>query len=127
MIKTKQPKTEQEKIIEDIDTSIHEIPEPPNVELCDPLLNVLSTDVKDILKSNYITDKEIGDKTIEQIKDEYNFDQIKDAFDEGQIPSQLEFFSIVTMIILSMHVTFYHLMKITVNLYLFYALIWGKI
>ena len=37
MIKTKQPKTEQEKIIEDTDTSIYEIPEPPNIELGGPL------------------------------------------------------------------------------------------
>ena len=93
----------------------------------DPLLNVLSRDADDILKSNYVIDKEIEDKTIEQIKDKYNFDQIKDAFDDGQTPFQLEFFSVVTMIILSMHVTFYYLMKITMNLNFFYALIRGKI
>ena len=92
MIKTKQPKIEQEKIIEDTDTSIYEVPESPNIEISDPLLNVLSTDVEDILKSNYVTDKEIEVKTIVQMKDEYNLDQINDAFDEGQIPSQLEFF-----------------------------------
>ena len=92
MIKIKQPKTEQEKITEDIDMSIYEIPETPNIEIGDPLLNVLSTDVEDILKSNYVTYKEIEDKTIMQIKDDDNLDQIKDVFDEGQIPSQLEFF-----------------------------------
>ena len=48
MTKTKQPKTKQEKIIEDTDTSIYEIPEPSNLELVDPLLIVLSTDVEDI-------------------------------------------------------------------------------
>ena len=32
------------------------------------------------------------EKTIEQIKDGYHFDDIKDAFDEGKIPPQLEFF-----------------------------------
>ena len=31
-------------------------------------------------------------KTIEEIKDEYNFDQIKDTFDEGKVPPQIEFF-----------------------------------
>ena len=65
MMKIKQQKREQEKIIEAIDKSIYEIPEPPNIELGDPLLNVLSTDAKDILKNNYVTDKEIEDKTIE--------------------------------------------------------------
>ena len=72
--------------------SIHEIPEPPNIKLGDLLLNVLSTEAEDILKSNYVTDKEIEDKTNDQIEDEYNYDQIKDAFTKGQIPSQLEFF-----------------------------------
>ena len=31
-------------------------------------------------------------KTIEQLKDEYNFDEIKDAFDEGAVHHQLNFF-----------------------------------
>ena len=65
MMKIKQQKREQEKIIEAIDKSIYEIPEPSNIELGDPLLNVLSTDAKDILKNNYVTDKEIEDKIIE--------------------------------------------------------------
>ena len=93
IIKTKQPKTKQEKIIEDTDTSIYEIPEPSNLELGDPLLIVLSTDVEDILKSNYVTDTEIEDKTIEQIKDEYNF----------LIFLSMNFFAVVTMIILSLN------------------------
>ena len=69
MIKTKQPKIEPEKIIEDIDTSIYDIPEPSNIELGDPFLNVLSTDAEHILKNNYVNDKDIEDKTIEQIKE----------------------------------------------------------
>ena len=35
---------------------------------------------------------ELQDKTLEQIKEEYKFDEIKDAFDKGIIPSQLEYF-----------------------------------
>ena len=93
IVKTKQPKTKQEKIIEDTYTSIYKIPEPSNLELGDPLLIVLSTDVKDILKSNYVTDTEIEDKTIEQIKDEYNF----------LVFLRMNFFSVVTMIILSLN------------------------
>ena len=30
-------------------------------------------------------------KTIEKIKDEYNFDQIKDKLDEEKMPPKLEF------------------------------------
>ena len=50
------------------------------------------TDAEEILKDDYVSDKVLEDKTIEQIKDEYNFDDIKDVFDEEQIPPQLEFF-----------------------------------
>ena len=39
-----------------------------------------------------LSDKTIQEKTIEQLKDEYKFDEIKDAFDEGLVPHQLEFF-----------------------------------
>ena len=82
-------KPESEKVIENIDTAIYEIPDPPKIEIGDPLLNVLSTDAEEILKDDYVSDK---DKRIEQIKDEYNFDGVKDAFDYGQIPPQLDFF-----------------------------------
>lgn len=64
----------------------------PEIEIGDPLLNVLSTDVEEILKYDYVSDKVLEDRTIEQIRDEYSFDEIKDAFSEGQIPPQLEFF-----------------------------------
>ena len=46
---------------------------------------------KKILEDDYINDKILEDKTLEQIKEEYNFDEIKDAFDDGKIPPQLEF------------------------------------
>ena len=55
-------------------------------------MNVLSTDAEEILKDDYVSDKVLEDKTIEQIKDEYNFDEIKDAFDEREILTQLEIF-----------------------------------
>ena len=35
---------------------------------------------------------ELQYKTLEQIKEEYKYDEIKDAFDKGKIPSQLEYF-----------------------------------
>ena len=85
-------KPEPEKVIENIDTAIYEIPDPPKIEIGDPLWNVLSKDAEDILKDDYVSDKVLEDKTTEQIKDEYNFDGIKDAFDYGQSPPQLESF-----------------------------------
>lgn len=57
-----------------------------------PFAERLSTDVEEILKYDYASDKVLEDKTIEQIRDEYSFDEIKDAFSKRQIPRQLEFF-----------------------------------
>ena len=34
----------------------------------------------------------VEDEVLEQIKEEYNFDEIKNAFDEGTVPQQLDFF-----------------------------------
>ena len=46
---------------------------------------------KKILEDDYINDKILEDKTLEQIKEQNNFDEIKDAFDDGKTPPQLEF------------------------------------
>ena len=45
MTKTK-TKPKQEQLIEDIDSAIYEIPDPPKIEIGDPLMNVLSTDTE---------------------------------------------------------------------------------
>ena len=37
----------------------------PEIEIGDPLLNVLSTDVEEILKYDYVSDKVLEDKAIE--------------------------------------------------------------
>ena len=68
----------------------------------------------------------LDDKTIKQIKDEYSFDDIKDAFEDGQVALRLEFFLVVKMKTLSMPVTFYHLTKTIMSSYLFFALTWDK-
>ena len=88
MAKTK-PK---EQVLEDNDMAIYEIPELPELEIGDPLLNFQSTDIEKILTDDYVNVKNLQDKTLEQIKEEYNFDEIKDALDQGKIPPQLEFF-----------------------------------
>ena len=57
------------------------------------------------------------DKTIEQIKDEYNFDDVKDASHDGQ--DLMDCFLVMKMKALSMPATFYHLMKTIMSFYLF--------
>ena len=78
-------KSKPKRVIENIDTATSEILNPPKIETEDPLLNVLSADAENVSKDGYFNDKVLDDKTIEQIKDEYNFDDIKDAFDDGQV------------------------------------------
>ena len=63
-------KPEKEQVLEDIDTAIYEIPEPPKLEIVEPLLNFLSTDAENILTDDCVNDKELQDKTLEQIKEE---------------------------------------------------------
>ena len=60
-------------------------------------------------------------KKIEQLKDEYNFDEIKDAFDEGGVPRQLNFFMEVTMKVSYRPATICLLVKITMSLHCFYV------
>ena len=56
------------------------------------MLNFLSTDTEKILTNDYVNAKKLQDKTLEQIKEEYKFDEIKDAFDEGNKTPQLDLF-----------------------------------
>ena len=91
------------------------------------MLNILLTDAEDILMDDHVSDKKFEEKTIEQMKDEYNFEDIKNGFDEGQVPPQLNFFFLVlTTTILFMHVIDYRLMKIIMNLFHFYIQIRDK-
>ena len=85
-------KKKPEKVIENIDNELSEIPEPPEIELANWIIYILSTKADEILQDGYINDNALNEKTIEEIKNEYNFDQIKDAFDEGKVPTQREFF-----------------------------------
>ena len=114
-------KIKEEKVIDDIDMAIYKLPDPPKIEIGDPLLNVLTTEAEGILEDDCVNDKVIQEKTIEQIKDEYKFDDIRDAIDEGKIPPQLEFFLVVIMTILSMLAIFCLSMKTITNSYHFYV------
>ena len=73
---------EKEQVLEDIDTAIYEISEPPKLEIVEPLLNFLSADAENILTDDCVNDKELQDKTLEQIKEENKFDEIKNASDK---------------------------------------------
>ena len=83
----------KDKILEEIDDKIYEIPDlPPKSELEDGLANVLGQEAEDILMDKFVNSKALKDETLEDIKEEYNFDEIKDAFDDASVPKQLEFF-----------------------------------
>ena len=105
MTKT-ETKPKQEQVLEDIDMAVYKITKPPKIEIGDPLLSVLSTDAEEILEDDYINNKILEDKTLEQIKEEYIFDEIKDAFDGGKKPLNLNFFLVMTTIILYRRVIF---------------------
>ena len=85
MTKPPKEKTKEEKVNDDINTAIYKLTDPPSIKTGDLLVNVLRTEAEGILEDDYVNDKVIQEKTIEQIKDEYNFDDIKDDFDEEKI------------------------------------------
>ena len=91
---TREKKEEtRDKILDEIDDKIFDIPNlSPKLELGDGLAKVLGKEVEDILKEEFVNLKELEDKTLENIEDEYNFDEIKGAFDDASVPKQLEFF-----------------------------------
>ena len=51
-----------------IDDVLSEIPEPPELELSDPLLSILLTESDGLLKTEYINDKNVSETEIENIK-----------------------------------------------------------
>ena len=53
--------------------------------------NVLGAEAEDVLKENFVNSKKLEDETVENIKEEYNFEEIKDAFNEPSVPQNLEF------------------------------------
>ena len=86
MAVTKTGVPKQEQIIEDLDTTIYEIPDLPEIEIYDPLLNILSKNAENLLTDDCVNDKILEDKTLEQIKEEYDSDEIKDVLDDRMAP-----------------------------------------
>ena len=92
MTKPTKEKIKEEKEIDEIDRATYELPDPSKIEIDDPIVYVLTTESESILEDDYVNDKVIQEKAIQQIKDEYNFDDIKDAFDERKIPPTARIF-----------------------------------
>ena len=84
-------KSEQERTRE-IDDIIGHVPSPPNLELSDEILNVL-IDLQNVIKTDYVSNKTLNEEDIEDIKKEYDFEDIKNTVDEGVIPPILDFFN----------------------------------
>ena len=62
------------------------------LELGDSLLNSFGAEADDILEQKFVNKIQQEDAVLKQINEDYNFDEIKDAFDEGAVPHQLHFF-----------------------------------
>ena len=74
-----------------MDDTIYELPDPEQLELSDGLLYLLGVEADDVLDQQFVNKKEQEDGVLEQIQEEYNFDEIKDAFDEETVPNQVKF------------------------------------
>ena len=86
-------KQEKQNIQKELNDKIYELPDdPPKFELGDGFINVLGEEADDILDEKFANKKKQEDESLENFKEEYNFEEIKDAFDEGSVPNQLDFF-----------------------------------
>ena len=74
-----------------IDDALYEMSDNPDLELGNGLLETLGTDAEDLFQANNLTKKE-EDVVLEKIKEEYEFEDIKDAVDEGNVADNIFFF-----------------------------------
>ena len=58
----------------------------------DGLIENLEVAAGDLLDAKNITKQEEEDVVLEQIREEYGFENIKDAFDDGYVPDNVYFF-----------------------------------
>lgn len=80
------------------------------------MIDTLGVEVSDLSDSNFITEKEENDAVLEQIKENYNFDDIKELFDDGIMYESVEFFYDGTMKVSSKILIFYILAQIIESL-----------
>ena len=76
----------------ELDDTIYELPDPPKLELTDGFLNLLGVEAHVILEQKFTNKKKQEDAVLEEIRENYNFDEIKDAFNKAAVPCQLHFF-----------------------------------
>ena len=119
---------EKEKVVQDsvqkeLGDTIYELPDPPKLELGDGLLNSLGAEADDILDQQFVNIKQQEDAVLEQIKEDYNFVEIKDVFDEGAVHDQLDFFYSGKRVNSIGLLNFYHQAMKIENLFHFYYLV----
>ena len=76
----------------DIDDTLYELPDTSDLVLEDGLIENLGVVAGDLLEAENITKQEEEDIVLEKIKEEYSFEDIKDAFNEGYAPENVYFF-----------------------------------
>ena len=108
-------------MLEEIDGKIYEIPDLPKPELGDGLANILGAEAEDIFKENFVNSKKLEDEALENITEEYGFEEIKMPLMSLLSQNNLNFSMVVTMKTLFEHVTLCHLTKTTMNLFIYFA------
>ena len=67
-------KTVKGNIQQQLDDTLYELPDnPPKLELGNCLLNLLGVEADDVLDQEFVSNKELQDANLEQIKEEYGF------------------------------------------------------
>ena len=75
-----------------IDDALYELPDNLELELGDSLLETLGNNAEDLFKADNITKEEAEDLILEKVKEEYDFEDIKDSFDKGNVSETIYFF-----------------------------------
>ena len=103
-------KQEKKKNIQkELDDKIYELPvDPPKLELGDGLVKALGAEADDVLDEKFVNKKKQEDEALENFKEEYGFEEIKDAFNEVSVPNQLDFSMVDKMKTLPMLLIFCH-------------------
>ena len=83
--------TPRDEVSVQIDDTIYEMPEQPDLELGDGLIDRLGVEANGLLDSNFVTPQEEND-VLEHFKEDYNFDEIKKFLDQGIVHESVEFF-----------------------------------
>ena len=78
----------------EIDDALYELPDNPDLEFGDGLIEILGNDAEDLFQVDNITKKEEEDLVLEKIREEYGFEDINEAFDVGNLPENVYFFMV---------------------------------